>query len=246
MGIKLYILSSGSQIIAKRKLFAEAEESEKIEIPIPYYLVDAGEEKILIDSGISDEGSSSGLSTVKDVRNPVDALKEIGISKEEIAAIVHTHLHFDHAANTKLFPNAKVIVQLAELRAAYFPDKEIKHGYVERDIKHPDIQWEPIVGFKSMLERRLLIIPTPGHTPGHQSVLIRLKDHKCVIITGDAAPLKENIDKTVPPGVASNNYEAFCALRSLKELAVFHRAEFWYGHDPDFYAHVKMAPDFYE
>ncbi len=247
MEARLYILSSGYQTIAKQKLLSTAGKDEKIDIPVPYFLLDLGKEKILIDSGIAkQENSSAGLSVIKDAQDPIQSLSKLGISREEITYIIHTHLHFDHAANTKLFPNASVIVQLEELRAAFFPNPGIKHGYVEQDIKHPGIKWKPIVGVKSMFDNNVLIIPTPGHTPGHQSILIRLKNHSPVIIAGDVAPLKDNVELGIPPGVASNPYEALYSIQSLKEFASFERAEIWYGHDPSFFKESKMAPEYYD
>ncbi len=245
MSLKLYILISGVQTIAKQKLFAAADKDETLDIPIPYYLIDAGDEKILIDSGISSEGGSSGLSTIREVYDPVESLAEIGIKPSQITMVIQTHLHFDHAANTKLFTSARVIVQLEELRAAYFPDSGVKHGYVEEDIKNPHIHWEPVVGMRSLLGDRVLVFPTFGHTPGHQSVLVRLEKYGNVIITGDAAPLSENLKENVPPGVASDSYEAFCSLRNIREMAHFHKAELWWGHDPEFYRRAKKSPHYY-
>ncbi len=246
MGCRLYILISGYQIIDKQKLIATAARDEKMDIPIPYYLADFGEEKVLIDTGIADEsGGLSKIHGVSEETNPVNALARLGIKPDQITHIIHTHLHFDHAANTKLFKNAKVIVQLEELRAAYFPGPGYKHGYVEKDIRDPAINWYPIVGTKSMFSNELLIVPTPGHTPGHQSVLIKLSNHKPVLIAGDVAPLADNVEKEIRPGVATDPYAALYSIQSLKAVASFFDAEIWYGHDPEFYSNCRVAPECY-
>ncbi len=250
MSAKLYVLISGYQTIAKKKLLSTAEANQKIYIPVPYFLLDLGSDKILIDTGISENSNSAGAlsdnSSVAEDGNPIKALHKIGIEQKDIKYIIHTHLHFDHAANTKYFPNSEVIVQLSELRAAFSDDPLIKHGYVEDDIRYSSIKWQPITSMRSLFGNRVFILPTLGHTPGHQSLLIRLKNYGNVIIAGDAAPLKDNIEKNIAPGVASNPDEAFYSIKSLKEFAYFENAQIWYGHDPEFFKNVNLSPEYYD
>jgi len=250
MSVKLFVFLSGYQTINKSKLLSSATKGQKIEIPVPYYLIDLGKDKLLVDTGISERSNSkeslSSKSTILEDGDPNKALSKIGLKCEDVNYIIHTHLHFDHAANTKKFKNAQVIVQLSELRAAFFDDPLIKHGYVEEDIRDPRINWKPIVGMKSLFNGTILIFPTFGHTPGHQSVLVRLKNHGNIIIAGDVAPIEENLVEETAPGVASNPDEAFHSLKSLKEFARFENAKIWSGHDPNFYANIKLAPDFYD
>ncbi|MGD9901757.1 MAG: N-acyl homoserine lactonase family protein [Desulfurella sp.] len=243
---KLYVLSSGVQTIKKQKLLSSADKNEDIDIPVPYFLVDLGNEKVLIDTGISFDSKSNIAKAKGKTENPTEALSKLGIDKNSIGYIIQTHLHFDHAANTKLFPQAKVIVQLEELKAAYFYDSNFEHGYVDEDIKNPSTQWEPIVGMKSLFDNKILILPTPGHTPGHQSVVVKLENYGPVIIAGDVAPLRENIDKNTAPGVASNTKDAYYSILSLKEFANFLNAKIWYGHDPKFFEEIKLAPEYYD
>ncbi len=99
---------------------------------------------------------------------------------------------------------------------------------------------------KNLFDGKIFIFPTPGHTPGHQSVIVNLKNYGPVIIAGDVAPLKENIENNAAPGVASNPKDAYYSILSLKELASFLKAEVWYGHDPEFFSKVKFAPEYYD
>jgi len=243
---KLYVLSSGVQTIKKQKLLSSADKNEDIDIPVPYFLVDFGNEKVLIDTGISFDSKSNIAQAKGKTQNPTEALSKLGIDKNSIGYIIQTHLHFDHAANTKLFPNAKVIVQLEELKAAYFYDPNFEHGYVDEDIKNPSTQWEPIIGMKSLFDNRILILPTPGHTSGHQSVVVKLENYGPVIIAGDVAPLRENIDNNTAPGVAYSPKDAYYSILSLKEFANFLNAKIWYGHDPKFFEEIKLAPEYYD
>lgn len=244
---KLYAFSSGMQSIKKQKLLSSAQASLDIDIPVPYFLIDTGSKKILVDTGISFSSNASHIAKAQgEIENPIDALSKINIDKNDITYIIQTHLHFDHAANTKLFPKAKVIVQLDELKAAYFYDKNLEHGYVDEDIKNSNIKWEPIIGMKNFFNGTIFALPTPGHTPGHQSILVNLHNYGPVILAGDVAPLKENIETNTAPGVASNPKDAYYSILSLKEFASFLNAKIWYGHDPEFFKNLKFAPEYYD
>jgi len=257
MSTKLYVFSSGILKTTKEKLLFATGIGEPFDIPVPYFLVDVDGTKILIDTGISPGCIKDPKGTWGDVINiyypvmkeeeqPVVALSKLGIKREDISYIIQTHLHLDHAGSTKFFPNAKVIVQLNELRYAFFPDPLMDAAYIKNDIKDPNIKWEPIVGFRSMFNGAIFIIPTPGHTPGHQSVLVRLQKHKSVILTGDSIYLKDNFEKNIPSGFALNFADAAYSVQSLGELAKAENAEIWYGHDPEFFKTIKLAPEYYE
>ncbi|MDY6822053.1 MAG: N-acyl homoserine lactonase family protein [Deferribacterota bacterium] len=183
---------------------------------------------------------------MKEEDKPVNALFKLGIKPEEISYVIQTHLHLDHAGSTKLFPNAKVIVQLNELRYAYFPDALMKGAYIENDIKDRNIQYTPIVGVRVMFDGKIVIFPTPGHTPGHQSILIRLEKHKPVILTGDAIYLRENFEKNIPSGFALNFADAAYSAETIGNIAKEENADIWFGHDPEFFKTLKLAPEYYE
>jgi glyoxylase-like metal-dependent hydrolase (beta-lactamase superfamily II) len=255
--MKLYVFSSGILKSTKDK-FALGAPAEAFDIPVPYYFVDISEMgvKALIDTGNSPGVIKDPKGTWGDIANvyypvmteeqkPVNALKEIGVKPEDINYIFITHLHLDHAGSIKYFPKAKVIVQLAELRYAYFPDPMMKGAYIEADIKDPSIKWEPIEGIRSFFGGRIFVFPTPGHTPGHQSILVRLKNNP-VIITGDAVYLRENLEKDIPSGFAASFSEAAHSYQVIKHLAEDEKAKVWFGHDPDEWKKIKLAPSYYD
>ncbi len=257
MSVKLYVFSSGILKSTKEKFLFNIGIGEPFDIPVPYFLVDVDGTKILIDTGISPGSIDDPRGTWGDVVDvyypvmkkeeaPVEALSKLGIKPEDIAYIIQTHLHLDHAGSTKFFPNAKVIVQLNELRYAFFPDPLMDAAYIKNDIKDPNIKWEPIVGFRSLFNGKIFIIPTPGHTPGHQSILVRLQKHPPVIITGDSIYLKDNFEKNIPSGFALNFADAEYSVESLGELAKAEGAQIWFGHDPEFFKTIKLAPEYYE
>ncbi len=257
MSVKLYVFNSGILKSTKDKFLYNIGLGEPFEVPVPYYLVDIDGVKILIDSGMSTGCVKDPRGTWGDVVDvyypvmneadvPIVALSKIGVKPEDVSYIIHTHLHLDHAGSTQFFPEAKVVVQLNELRYSYFSDPLMKAAYIEKDLKERDIKWEPIVGVKSMFNGKILIFPTMGHTPGHQSVLVRLEKRKSVIITGDAIYLRDNFEKKIPSGFALNFADAAYAVETIGNIAKEENAEIWFGHDPEFFKTLKLAPFYYE
>lgn len=255
--MRLYAFKSGILKSTKDKFTFGKGLGESFDIPVPYYFLDIDGKKVLIDVGISPGCVDDPKGTWGDIidvyypvmkidEKPVNVLKSIGVKPEEIDYIILTHMHLDHAGSLKYFPNAEVIVQLNELRYAFFPDSIMKGAYIENDIKDPSINYTPVTGIKSMFNGKVFMFPTPGHTPGHQSVMIRLKKHKPVIITGDAIYLRENLAEGIPPGFAIDFAKTLEAYDAIKNLAEEENAEIWYGHDPDGFSKIKLAPQYYE
>jgi glyoxylase-like metal-dependent hydrolase (beta-lactamase superfamily II) len=144
------------------------------------FLVREGNACILVDTGL---GSGSAL--IDRLYKPrrielADALAEADVSVREITAIVNTHLHFDHCGNNRLFPGVPIFVQAAELEAAQQP-----HYTVSEWVDFSGANYVPVRGAYSLSEN-LELLATPGHTPGHQSMVIRLQGRTDIIV-GQAA-----------------------------------------------------------
>ena len=255
--MKLYAFSSGILKSTKDKFTLAKGLGEAFDIPVPYYFLEIDGKKVLIDAGISPECVDDPRGTWGDIvdvyypvmaeeQKPVNALKSIGVKAEDVDYIITTHLHLDHAGSLKYFPNAEVIVQLNELRYAFFPDPIMKGAYIENDIKDSSINYTPITGIKSMFKGKVFVFPTVGHTPGHQSIMIRLDKYGPVIITGDAIYLHENLADGVPPGFAIDFARTLESYNVIKNLSEEENAEIWYGHDPESFSKIKLAPQYYE
>lgn len=186
-------------------------------IPIPAYLLEhptAG--RVLVDTGMH-ASIAQGPFTRERVRNlgPVGAvmsrdahmrpeqtaaaqLRAQGIDPAEIELVVMTHLHFDHASALSDFPNATVLVEEREWRAAWARDRHL-HGYSTAQLD-PRLSYRtldfssPAACARGSFERTLdvfgdgslTLASTPGHTVGHLSLIARLKGREA-LLTADAA-----------------------------------------------------------
>jgi len=152
-----------------------------IEHPSGLVLVDTGagnkeNEKFKEIYGLENDGAGGRTSLE-------DGLNEIGVAPDDIAIVINTHLHFDHAGGNTLidesgevrpaFPKARYIVKRGEYDYAMHPNERTSASYFERNFipvvrSH---QFEFVVREKEIVAG-IRVIPTPGHTPFHQSVLI--------------------------------------------------------------------------
>ena len=144
------------------------------------FLVRDGDDCVLVDTGVG-SGSSLIDRLYQPDRIELDAaLAEVDVSLRDITAVVNTHLHFDHCGNNRLFPGVPIFVQQAELDAAEQP-----HYTVPEWVDFADANYVPIRGALSITSR-MQVLPTPGHTPGHQSLVVRSQS-SIEIVVGQAA-----------------------------------------------------------
>ena len=153
------------------------------------------------------------------------SLHKAGLRPADVTMVVNTHLHFDHCGNNKLFANSKFLVQTDEVRYAYFPDRFMRVSYL-RDFFDVEGDYLPVRG-KYEIENGVEVLPTPGHTIGHQSVIVKWKGRN-IVYAGDAAPLAENIEKRNITGMI---YDSSLGAQSIDLLRRIEKPVYIYSHD---------------
>jgi N-acyl homoserine lactone hydrolase len=144
------------------------------------WLVRHPEATMLVDTGIAEHIPAADLAELKFLRTPIlEALAEIDVGSDEVDIVVNCHLHADHAGGNVHFPSARILAQPAELAAAREPDYSVPHDlnldagrYEQREG-----EYEVVPGIR--------VLSTPGHSPGHQSVLIET-DGGRLLLAGQA------------------------------------------------------------
>lgn len=204
------------------------------------YLIRHGQDWLLWETGISDavadkpEGVvvGGGILTLYVRKTLQSQLAQLGVAPTEITHMAFSHFHGDHVGNANLFTNAKVLVQRAEYDAAFGPDAA-KYGF--NPALYGKLKDNPTVKLEGdhdvFGDGSVIIIATPGHTPGHQSLLVRLPKQGAVILSGDMVHFRENWDAQRVP---ARNFDREQSLRSMERIAsllVAEGAVLWINHD---------------
>jgi N-acyl homoserine lactone hydrolase len=229
----------------------------KVEIPYFFYLVQHPEGNVLFDSGghrdlITDPHGRLGeiandfVLTMKEGDDVVSQLAGAGVEPGEVQHVVHSHLHYDHDGGIEFFPDATFYVHRRELQAAFWPPPYQQDLYVKADFDHP-VRWKDLSGRHDIFgDGRVVIFPTPGHSPGHQSMLVKL-DQRSLILVGDAAYLPRNMELGVLPAIVWSPDAMVDSWQILEQVKADNHAELIFTHDLDWQTKTRVAPaEWYE
>jgi N-acyl homoserine lactone hydrolase len=222
------LLSDGYFTLDKSFLVFGKYQGIKYKAALKPLLVRTEKETILVDTGVGNLPPK--YQKFHDVIRTKEeelsfSLKAVGLKPSDVTMVVNTHLHFDHCGNNRLFENSKFLIQTDEIRYAYFPDRFMRVSYL-RDFFDVEGDYLPVRG-RYEIENGVEVIPTPGHTIGHQSMVVKWK-HRNVVYTGDAAPLAENVDKRNITGMI---YDSALGVQSLDTLRRIENPLYIYSHD---------------
>jgi N-acyl homoserine lactone hydrolase len=243
---KLYILDCG-QISAPD----QSRWSPGINVGVPIvlsdncYLIHHTQGWFLWDTGLTDaiaakpEGvkAANGFE-MKKPKTLVGQLAELGVKPHDIKAIAVSHSHPDHIGNVEEFPNVMLYVQKAE----YEWPGEL--GVPRFKADHPVTKIEgdhDVFGDGSVV-----IISTPGHTPGHQSLLVRLPRTGAIVLSGDLVHFKDNWDNRRVPGFNFSKEQTLASMQRIADILVKEHGQLWINHDKPQSDAQKKSPDYYE
>ena len=135
---------------------------------------------LLFDTGIGFDDPEIEAAYRPTVRSVRALLRGVGLDRADILAIASSHLHFDHCGQNLAFPDVPIHVQASEYDAAHGPEYTISGG-----LDFPDARYELHDGEAELLPG-IRIVPTPGHTPGHQSLVVDDSEGRRTILVGQA------------------------------------------------------------
>jgi N-acyl homoserine lactone hydrolase len=159
--------------------------------PVHGFVITHPSGAVLVDTGVG--GPQEWLRDWRVVNVAVaDALAELDMTPADISLVINTHLHFDHCGQNAVFRHAPFYVQRAELDRARRESPELS-GWFD----FTDARFELLDGDAEIMPG-LSVIATPGHTAGHQCVVVQTDDGPSDLLIGDAAYTPRQF--TGPPG----------------------------------------------
>lgn len=225
---------------------------QKLQDPYFVYVVKHPDGIILLDSGAhpdlrTDPRSRLGdagddFEIVLSAEDRLDAkLATIGLTPADVDMVVQSHLHFDHAGGLYLFPDTPVLVQREELAFARRPPIYQQEIYVAEDFAGVS-EWREIDGDHDIFgDGRVVALSTPGHSKGHQSLLVKT-DTQVVMLLADATYLLSKMRERRLPGILWSPDAMIASWERIEELEREHDAFLIATHDLDFRERIKLAP----
>ncbi|HXL52889.1 MAG TPA: MBL fold metallo-hydrolase [Gemmatimonadales bacterium] len=222
-----------------------ADERNRIPLALRCLLVEHDDGLVLVDTGLGNKEDEKfrdiyGVENEgKDGRTKLeDALAELGYAATDVRWVIDSHLHFDHAGGntyrdpsgrvTPSFPKARYVVQRGELEFARHTNERTAASYLPPNFEQVpftliDGETEPLPGIRCL--------PTPGHVPYHQSVLVESGGER-VCFLADLVPTSAHLPL---PWIMGYDLEPLVTLESKRRLYARAEGEGWllvFEHDP--------------
>lgn len=242
----MYVLDGGSFLLESSLMkFGRAFGKAK-RIQTAFYAFDTEEGWVLYDTGWHPDAAVTLASYGQEPRmgeenSVAGQLGKIGVTPSQVAMVVLSHLHLDHAGGLCFFPGCTSCVQKDEFAYAHHPNSFQVHHYDRTAFDIPSLVWKLLEG-DTVLFPGLTVMLGSGHTPGLQALVVELPESGFYILGSDSAFLKENIEKEIPPGSAWDPVAAHYSIKRFKALRALLDARHFPGHDHDFFTgEVQMG-----
>jgi len=245
---KLYILNCGEGVAGDISRWSPGvNEGKSMDFVDNCYLIRHGRVWVLWDTGVSDAIAAmpNGLAPAdprmthwKRPKALASQLQQIGVKPDDVRFLAVSHTHPDHIGNVEMFPKAMLLVQKTEYE---WPGANNAPRFKP---EHPVTKLEG--DYDVFEDGSVIILSTPGHTPGHQSLLVKLRKTGAIVLTGDAVHFKDNWDNRRVP---SANFDKDKTVTSMERIDAFlkkEKAQLWINHDKAQRDTLKLAPQYYE
>jgi glyoxylase-like metal-dependent hydrolase (beta-lactamase superfamily II) len=258
-GIRIHALEAGLQWLDGGAMFGvvpkplweqriAADERNRIPAALRCLLVEAPEALVLVDTGIGNKESAKfrdlyGVANEGDPTRLEDAVRTAGFHPSDVDIVLNTHLHFDHAGGDTVlgaddvvrpsFPGARHVVQKGEFDFAHSGNERVRASYLAGNFD-PVAEaglWHFVDG-ETAVTRGVTVLPTPGHTPFHHSVLVEDAGEVACFL-GDVCPTAAHLPL---PWVMGYDLEPLVTLESKRSLWRRALAEEWllvFEHDAE-------------
>lgn len=252
---RLYALNAGIAVVPDRSVYSPGHDKGRpVTLSCNAYLIQRAGEWMLWDSGISDAVAAEpgGRIIAHDIRGIVvrtirEQLADIGLTPEDVGRVFLSHAHFDHVGNAALFAHATWYIQRREYDAMFGPDYA-QHGFVPAlydSLKQAAV--ERMEGDLDVFgDRSLQVISTPGHTPGHCSLLVRLANSGPILLSGDVAHYRYTLEHHCVPSMNADPAQSRRSMERVEALVATEGAQLWLNHDIVQTATIPHLPAFFD
>ncbi|MBM4433255.1 MAG: N-acyl homoserine lactonase family protein [Chloroflexi bacterium] len=224
---RIHPLKTGTIVLDKGAYITRGVDvGKKVDVPATAWYVTDGRCQIMVDTGMC-YTSLADWHHPGSRQEPGEAIHEqlqrTGVNPRDIELVIFTHLHWDHCHNLSKFSNARLVVSAQEYAFALDPIppyyKSYEHHKLGKSAPFIGAKFETVDGELEILPG-ITVFPTPGHSPGHQSVAIETNGGVHVV-AGDAVFAYDNLepaDENHPFTIMGRFSDIVASWRSLEEI----------------------------
>lgn len=253
--LKLYVFDCGRIDVRDLSLFnPNINKNTFKELANPCYLIEHPKGLLLWDTGLNEQlfGLENGIEVMDGalrmsvVKTLTSQLDDINVKPKDINYLAFSHLHNDHTGNAKLFSSATWLMQTTEYAIAHSEHAQ-NYGYSPQDYNiENEGNITKLAGDHDVFgDGSVVLISTPGHSPGHQSLFVDLPETGAIILSGDLYHFKENRENYAMPGW-NNKKKTIHSFALIDELLDKTNATLWIHHDKDEFEKLTKSPYFYQ
>jgi len=245
---RLYILDCGQNTGKDQSRWSPGvNEGKPIEFSDNCYLIRHAKGLLLWDTGVPDavaampDGmvAANGAIVYRRAQTLIAQLAEIGVKPADITYVAVSHTHGDHVGNIGLFPTSTVLIQGAEYDWAM--TQSVKPAFAATQ------KIEKLAGDHDVFgDGSVMILSTPGHTPGHESLLVLLPKTGALVLSGDAVHFRDNWEQRRVPSMNVNRDQTLASLQRIAGVLEDKKAQLWINHDKPQSAGLRYAPAYYD
>ena len=245
---RLYVLDCGQNIGRDQARWSPGvNEGKPMEFSDNCYLIRHAKGLLLWDTGVPDAVAAmpdgmvvaGGAITYRRAKTLAAQLAELGVKPADVSYVAVSHTHGDHVGNLGLFPTATILIQGAEYDWAM--GLPTKPGFVATQTI------DKLAGDRDVFgDGSVTILSTPGHTPGHQSLLVVLPKTGALVLSGDAVHFRDNWEQRRVPSMNVNREQTLASLDRIAGVLAERKATLWINHDRAQSATLRYAPASYE
>ncbi|HWJ12287.1 MAG TPA: N-acyl homoserine lactonase family protein [Gemmatimonadaceae bacterium] len=198
----------------------------KVQLTASCYLVRHGDDYLVWDTGYP-----MGNTPTAPKQSLVDLLGELKVTPAQVKYVGISHYHGDHTGQASLFPQATLLIGKGDWEVVTDP-KQTQLAPMFKQWISGEGKVEPVTGDKDIFgDGSVIMLDTPGHTPGHHSLLVKLKETGNVLLTGDLAHFHENYESNGVPTFNTSRAETIASLERFKKIAANLKATVIIQHD---------------
>ena len=208
------------------------------------YLIKHAQGYLLFDTGIADmvasmpNGQKGNVSLFFRTKTLAAQLAELKVAPSDIRYLALSHTHNDHIGNVEMFPQSMLLVQKAEY------DWPAANGSSRFKLEHPVKKLEGDCDV--FADGSVVLISTPGHTPGHQALLVKLRKTGAILLSGDAVHSRDDWDHRRVTVFDVDKEKTHASFDRVEAVLKQNDAQFWIGHEKSEAPLRKYSPAYYE